>query len=757
MAPKPARYLLNWGRKYSLWVFNFGLACCAIEFIATSMARHDFIRLGVIPFAPGPRQADLMVVSGTVTDKMAPAIRRLYEQMPEPKYVISFGSCSNSGGPYWDSYCVTKGVDQIIPVDVYVPGCPPRPEALLQGILKLQEKIDGENLAERYRATGAASVRRGLVLPPAEQPPELPSTVQDARLLPGRCRDPGPRPVAGPGAGGVRRGARRRGRRRRGLRPDHRRRAGGPVGRGAALARDGLDCSFFDWLSAVDELTDGFRIVCHVADHRPGGVEHLLVRTLVPRSPASVESLSGIFAGARWHERETHEMFGIDFTVDGEALPLATLLLPDEFEGHPLRKEFVLASRVAKPWPGAKEPGESARGTVPRRRAARPARPAPRSRSSGGRAPPARSRRTRWRSPPPAPRPAPVVRRVRPGRRETPMPELVEVLVRVALVLVAFLVVPLLVGQVEHKAMAHMQSRVGPMYAGMFHGWAQLVADGVKFVQKEDVVPAAADRTVFKLAPAVALLPYLVAMLVIPLGPGIVGQDLDIGLFFVLAVMGVGVIGTLMGGWSSANKFSLLGGIRVAAQLMAYELPFVLAARLGGDGRRHAVADRDRRRLGALVAALAGDRAGGLLRGGARRAAAAAVRHAGRRRRARLRPLHGVRRPAVRAVHPRGVRRHRGADRADRRAVPRRLARSVRGHGRLRVDPGEDVRGRVRGDLGAGRLPADAGGPAAAAGLAGAGAARPAAARDHGGGSGGAGMKVPGRVWSRGSRSRCGR
>ena len=172
-APQVVRIVLGWGRRYSLWVFNFGLACCAIEFIAASMARHDFIRLGVIPFAPGPRQADLMVVSGTVTDKMAPAVRRLYDQMPEPKYVISFGACSNSGGPYWDSYCVTKGVDQVIPVDVYVPGCPPRPEALLQGIIKLQEKIAAETLSTEVirgkyagRSASAAEVTRPLVAPP---------------------------------------------------------------------------------------------------------------------------------------------------------------------------------------------------------------------------------------------------------------------------------------------------------------------------------------------------------------------------------------------------------------------------------------------------------------------------------------------------------------------------------------------------------------------------------------------------------------
>jgi NADH-quinone oxidoreductase subunit H len=156
--------------------------------------------------------------------------------------------------------------------------------------------------------------------------------------------------------------------------------------------------------------------------------------------------------------------------------------------------------------------------------------------------------------------------------------ELLEVVLRLVLILVAFLTLPLLVGQAEHKAMAHMQSRLGPMYAGGFHGWAQLVADGVKFAQKEDLVPAAADRTVFKLAPAVGLIPYLVVLVAIPVAPGRVAQELDAGIFFVIAVMGVGVLGSLMAGWASANKYSLLGGLRSAAQLMAYELPFLLAA-----------------------------------------------------------------------------------------------------------------------------------------------------------------------------------
>ena len=149
--PKPLTKLLNVSRKYSLWVYQWGLAGCAIEmWAAVASPRYDVMRLGVIPFPASPRQADLLVVSGTVTDKMAPSVRRLYEQMPEPKYVISMGSCANCGGPYWDSYSVTKGVDQIVPVDVYVPGCPPRPEALLEGIVLLQERIATEDMTERW-------------------------------------------------------------------------------------------------------------------------------------------------------------------------------------------------------------------------------------------------------------------------------------------------------------------------------------------------------------------------------------------------------------------------------------------------------------------------------------------------------------------------------------------------------------------------------------------------------------------------------
>ena len=312
-----------------------------------------------------------------------------------------------------------------------------------------------------------------------------------------------------------------------------------------AAARD-EGFTFFDWLTAVDRTYDeaapGFDVTAHLLDvGTPGALRGILLVTRVADG-APVESVTGIFAGAAWHERETYEMFGIDFAGfdDGSGLPIRPAAAARRVRGHAPAQ--VLPARRARLQGVARRQG-ARRGP----RLGQGARPSPR---AGARRAPA---------------------------RVGPAMSVLEVTVRAVAVLLAFLTLPLLVGQTEHKLMAHMQGRLGPMYAGGYHGWAQLVADGVKFVQKEDITPRAADKWVFRLAPAVALIPYLVALATIPIAPGVAAIDVPASVVLVLAATSVGALGTLMAGWASANKYALLGGLRAAAQLVSYELPIVLA------------------------------------------------------------------------------------------------------------------------------------------------------------------------------------
>jgi len=166
--------IYNWGRRSSIWPMMFGLACCAIEMICTAASRYDFSRFGMEVMRPSPRQADLMLVSGTVTKKMIPQIVRLYNQMPEPKYVVAMGACASGGGPFKEGYNVVSGVDNYIPVDVYIPGCPPTPQALLHGLITLQKKIDRQSIKQVrwYQKEGSETVPVPVLGPDVMDPRE---------------------------------------------------------------------------------------------------------------------------------------------------------------------------------------------------------------------------------------------------------------------------------------------------------------------------------------------------------------------------------------------------------------------------------------------------------------------------------------------------------------------------------------------------------------------------------------------------------
>ncbi|MBI3537105.1 MAG: NADH-quinone oxidoreductase subunit NuoB [Chloroflexi bacterium] len=177
--------IYNWGRKSSVWPAQFGLACCAIEMICTAAGRFDIDRFGMGLFRASPRQADLMIVSGTVTKKMVPAIVRLYNQMPEPKYVLAMGACATAGGPFKEGYNVVSGIDKFLPVDVYVPGCPPTPQALLNGLMTLQAKIERETLREaRWYTSGSGEQVPEPILGPDIYDPRRVTEINDLQTHP---------------------------------------------------------------------------------------------------------------------------------------------------------------------------------------------------------------------------------------------------------------------------------------------------------------------------------------------------------------------------------------------------------------------------------------------------------------------------------------------------------------------------------------------------------------------------------------------
>jgi NADH-quinone oxidoreductase subunit B len=341
--------LINWARTGSLWPMTFGLACCAVEMMHAGAARYDLDRFGII-FRPSPRQSDVMIVAGTLVNKMAPALRKVYDQMAEPRWVISMGSCANGGGYYHYSYSVVRGCDRIVPVDVYVPGCPPTAEALLYGILQLQNKIRRTNTIARCRARPAKTM---------QQRPFF-HRRRAAGYARRRCS-----PSAGPGDGFELIGPRR-------ADAD---RAGGGTARRLQTLRDDkalrfeqlIDLCGVDYaaygnpsgtppmprprasaaasIATSNSTTDDpkrFAVVYHLLslDYN----RRLRVKVYVGGAQPMVDSVVDVWSAANWFEREAFDLFGILFRGHPD---LRRILTDYGFVGHPFRKDFPLSGHVA--------------------------------------------------------------------------------------------------------------------------------------------------------------------------------------------------------------------------------------------------------------------------------------------------------------------------------------------------------------------------------------------------------------------------
>ena len=379
-------YLVNWARSSSLWPLVYGTSCCAIEMMATGAAKHDIARFGAEVFRASPRQADVIILAGTLTEKMSKHLEVLYDQMPEPKYIVAMGACTISGGPfYYDNYSVIKGADRIIPVDVYIPGCPPRPEALLYGIMELQKLIKGETI-RKPRTVNAIETepfvnrheeavrqweeenkpREEELAPQREQwkadNPDFKAykhakkPVEDLEKMEyvPRAQRVGTEPwalwslvherfpeVALHGVEDVSEESL------------------------AALGTEYIpdfvvssdqytafirflrehaetDCDFPIQLTAID-FNDHFDVCVHLLSTT---LKHkIFVRCSIDHDDPKIDTISHIYAGANWHEREIYDFFGIRFNKHPD---LRRIFLFDEFGAHPLRKDFDDPTRVTK-------------------------------------------------------------------------------------------------------------------------------------------------------------------------------------------------------------------------------------------------------------------------------------------------------------------------------------------------------------------------------------------------------------------------